>query len=302
MVRIEIIDKSLQDLPRKEEVNFLQMVNKMVNAKKEYSFNEVESAYLVFKWISQNIDIIFFNEDLDEPINAYNSGKGTSKALSSLFNNFCTYLKVKSNSISGYLKWRNLNDCEIQNKGNYTWNYIEIKGEYYLLDVSMASDLKSSYNDILYFYFGTDPEIFIRSHFPNENKWQLLPEQYTFEKFENMTLLHPFFYLLGFKTISPDTGKIIGNGTIILASDKSFPCLSSSINCKGKYINHSVYTIFVDGSTLVRKMTINYNINENENENENKCLIYEVYVNNTNSFVPIAFYNRNDTQNYSFGL
>ena len=82
MVRIEIIDKSLQDLPNKKEVNFLQMVNKMVNAKKEYSLNEVESAYLVFKWISQNINIIFSNEDLDEPINAYNSGKGTSKALS----------------------------------------------------------------------------------------------------------------------------------------------------------------------------------------------------------------------------
>ena len=27
---------------------------------------------------------------------------------------------------------------------NYTWNYIEIDGELYLVDVSMASDLKKS--------------------------------------------------------------------------------------------------------------------------------------------------------------
>jgi hypothetical protein len=55
MVRMEIINKSLQDLPRKKEANFLQMVNKMVSAKKEYSLNETESAFLVFKWIYQNI-------------------------------------------------------------------------------------------------------------------------------------------------------------------------------------------------------------------------------------------------------
>ena len=50
MVRKEIINKSLEELPRKIEANFLQMVNKMVSAKKEYSLNEAESAYLVFKY------------------------------------------------------------------------------------------------------------------------------------------------------------------------------------------------------------------------------------------------------------
>ena len=82
------------------------MVSKMVNAKKEYSLNEAESAYLVFKWISENIYISFnFNKEyIDDPINAYNSWKGSPKALSSLFDNICTFLKVKSGSISGYLK------------------------------------------------------------------------------------------------------------------------------------------------------------------------------------------------------
>ena len=58
----------------------------MINAKKEYSLNEEESAYLVFKWISNNnIKINFFNEDLDDPLKAYNSGIGTPKSLCSLF-------------------------------------------------------------------------------------------------------------------------------------------------------------------------------------------------------------------------
>jgi hypothetical protein len=51
MVRLEIIDQVLKDLPRIKEANILQMVSKMVSAKKEYSLNEAESAYIVFKWI-----------------------------------------------------------------------------------------------------------------------------------------------------------------------------------------------------------------------------------------------------------
>ena len=52
MVRMEIIDKSLKDLPRRKDANILKMVSKMVNAKGEYSLNEAESAYLIFRWIS----------------------------------------------------------------------------------------------------------------------------------------------------------------------------------------------------------------------------------------------------------
>ena len=169
MVRTEIIDKSLQDLPYRKEVNFYKWLVKC-NAKKEYSLNEEESAYLVFKWISNNIKINFSIEDLDDTLKVYNSGIGTTKSLCSLFNNFSYYLKVKSDSIPGYLKWANFYSYEITSNRNYTWNYIEIKGEFYLIDVSMASDLKDSHPEFVYLYFDTEPEIFIRSHFPKENK------------------------------------------------------------------------------------------------------------------------------------
>ena len=104
MVRTDIVDKSLSDLPRKIEANILKMISKMINAKIEYSLNEAESAYLVFKWISENLSVNFNNKYTDDPINVYNSWKGSPKALSSLFDNICSFLKVTSGSISGYLK------------------------------------------------------------------------------------------------------------------------------------------------------------------------------------------------------
>ena len=301
MVRTEIIDKSLQDLPRRKEVEFLQMISKMINARKEYSLNEAESAYLVFKWISENIKINFYDEDLDDPINAYNSGKGTPKSLCSLFNNMSKYLKVVSDSISGYLKWGNYSH-QIQSDRNYTWNYVEIQGEYYLLDVSIVSDteFRDNYAEFIYLYFGTEPEIFIRQHFPKENKWQLLSEPYTLEKFESMALLTPFFYLLGFKTISPDITnltKTIGDEKIILTSDKLITKVDLVKICFDEY-DISMYDGdgYEDGSPD-ENLEIKYN-------NEDECSLYSIDIkhNYTNSYLPVAHYIINYPKNSSSEL
>jgi hypothetical protein len=297
MVRTEIIDKSLQDLPRRKEVEFLQMISKMINARKEYSLNEAESAYLVFKWISENIKFNYYDEDLDDPINAYNSGKGTPKSLCSLFNNMSKYLKVVSDSISGYLKWDYRN--EIQSDRNYTWNYVEIQGEYYLLDVSIVSDteFRDNYAEFIYLYFGTEPEIFIRQHFPKENKWQLLSEPYTLEKFESMALLTPFFYLLGFKTISPDTSKIIGDGKIILTSDKLITKVDLVTDCfNDDGISTGIGDDYEDGSPD-ENLEIEYT-------NEDECSLYSIDIkhNYTNSYVTVAHYSINYPKNSSSEL
>ena len=293
MVRTEIVDKSLSDLPRQKEANILQMVSKMVNAKKEYSLNEAESAYLVFKWISENLFVGFNNEYTDDPINAYNSWKGSPKALSSLFDNICTFLKVKSGSISGYLKGIYYKNYDMLSGSNYTWNYVEIEGEYYLLDVSLASIYKLSLHEFIYLHFGTQPEIFIRSHFPNESKWQLLSKPYTFEKFKSMALLTPFFYLLDFKTISPDTNKISGKVKIILTSDKPIPKYDYGPSCSSEY-GGSIGLDYFDGSPE-GKMEIEYDIDKE------KCLFYgvEFYPKDVRCNAPIVYYSTNYTETSS---
>ena len=225
MVREDIIDKSLLYLPKINEVNILQMCNQMSTVKEKYLLSDIESAYLVFKWITQNIQTYLYKEEgLDDPIGVYTSGKASPKGVSSLFNLICGFWNIKTDSISGYLKLFNIYEADIEIKKNYTWNYIEIDGEYFLIDLGMAYDLKvSNFLDYIYVYFGTDPEIFIRLHFPNESKWQLLSKTYTFEKFESMAFLNPFFYLLGFKAISPDINILNGRGEIKMTSDKSIP-------------------------------------------------------------------------------
>ena len=292
MVRLEIIEQSLKDLPRRKDVNILQMIRNMIKAKQDYSLNEAESAYLVFKWIAQNIWVDFVDENLDDPINAYSSERGSPKALSSLFTHISTFLKVESDSISGYLKSENYEDFTMESDKNYTWNYVEINGEYYLLDVSMAVKLSFNFINYIYLYFGTEPEIFIRQHFPIESKWQLLSEPYTFEKFESLALLTPFFYLLGFKTISPDTTKITGKGKIILSSDKSIPELKVIYDCAQVYGDEESDYVF-HGSPE-GKLEIEYNMNKDE------CIFYyiEIKPKNANTFATVVDFCTNYAKDY----
>ena len=286
MVRTEIIDKILLHLPKREDVNLFQMIREMIKAKEENSFNDTESAYLVFKWITKNIKAEYIGDHIDEPTSAYSLGKGSTKGMSSLFNNMCNLLKVESGSISGYLKWTNIEDYGINLNIEFFWNYVEIDGHYYLIDVTKASDMNEFYSnffsDYTYLYFCTDPEVFIRMHYPKESKWQLLPEPYTYEKFESMAALFPLFYLFGCKTISPDTDILAGSGKIIISSDKPIPELDLYYNCKQEY-DDGVWDA-TDGSN---KIEIEYDIQRD------KCISFSIFLKQPNKleFEPIAIYN-----------
>ena len=154
----------------------------------------------------------------------------------------------------------------------------------------MVADIefRESYPEFIYLCFGTEPEIFIRQHFPKESKWQLLSEPYTFEKFESMALLNPFFYLLGFKTISPDTTKIIGDGKIILTSDKLIQKLDLGLDCfNDDGISSGGLDEYEDGSPD-EKLEIDY-------RNEDECSLYSISIkqNYTNTYVTIFDYSIN---------
>jgi len=112
-----------------------------------------------------------------------------------------------------------------------------------------------------------------------------------------MALLTPFFYLLGFKTISPDITNItkkIGDGRIILTSDKLIPKLDLLWACRNEYdISSGNLDDYEDGSPD-EKLEIEYN-------NEYECSIYSIYIykNYMNTSVEVVYYSINYSKNSS---
>ena len=261
ILKKEIVEQSLLYLPKKNNVNLLEMLLQMVNVKDEYSLNDAESAYLAYQWITKNIKYVY-SEESQDPVTVYNSGIGNVQGISSLFNRICQYLEIESGSILGYVKERNSKDFV------HHWNYMVIDGSYYLVDATMGAAHQSLESNSYYadLYFGTYPEVFIRYHFPKESKWQLLSEPITREQFDSMAYLQTPFCVYGFKTISPDVSELNKDGTVVLTYDKSI----TDITIESWFYDNNLQTIEqVECNYGNGRAEIKYNL-----KNENAAYLY----------------------------
>ena len=207
-VREDLTNMAIIFLPQRTKTDLSQLCFRLSSIEKTYSLNKMETAYIIFTWIHRNIRLEYSNNTKynQTPNIIFKTGKGRPNEISLLFKTMCNQLEIEAGVISGYVKFskRIENDRE--------WNYIKFNNTYYLVDVSYINWSRNEEEISLFFYdldvyFGTKPEIFIRSHFPKETKWQLLNEtnSISFKQFLSMAYLTESFYIDGFKTISPDS-------------------------------------------------------------------------------------------------
>ena len=210
-VRKNIIDVALKNLPKRDVLDELKMILAMKKAKADYSFNEAESTYFVFKWIKNNIYFdCNFSSDVnnDNDVNTYNKGEGSYYGISKLFMKMCEMLGLEVEYIKGYtFKILYINNLREGGKVNYGWNSVKIDNNYYLIDtVKRENCITNEYTFNEDKYFCPRPEAFIRLYFPQDSQWQLLPEAIDLEQFLSFGRLFSSFFKLGFKSISPDKG------------------------------------------------------------------------------------------------
>ena len=223
-VRKDIVDKAISNLPSRKSVDLDSMVNSMKNAKKSYSLSQVETAFLVYKWISQNINYdcyAYYHGEVPvfSPKETYEVGKTVCAGYSLLFEYMGDNLDIETHYVTGYAKGASWVDGKIPTSSNHAWNAIKLGSSYYLIDVTWGSgscdgDVYSpNYGEN---YFCSRPEAFIRSHLPAEEKWQLISPTITLEQFAKMLKLTLDFFDLGFKTVSPDMPTITTNGELTI--------------------------------------------------------------------------------------
>lgn len=274
MVRKEIVDKALANFPKRDEIDVLQMLIQLKNAKEKYSLNDADSAYFIYKWITQNFRANGVEEDLAK---IYKSGKGTRAGLSSLFKRMCSYLDLESDLIPGILRYA-------RGEMEYVWNYVVIDGEYYLLDVATVIEFNYMPGQLFDkdIFFGTEPEAFIRFHYPKEKKWQLLSEPYTLEKFQSLTVLSPIFFMLNLKSVSPDTNNLKKIGTISFTYDESIQI--SNIQFFSLISEHDIDAEF---NITNGKVEIKYNLDD---MSDKTFLGINIKIKNFDEYVPIIYY------------
>ena len=260
-VRKDVVNQAYLQLPKRSQVNILKMCNLLSQAKENYSLNDYESVYLAYYWIGQNIEIDCTNSKskYESAVTAYNEGRSTSTGTTALFSTMVSTLGYKSNYIEGTLKAIvNNNKGECVSEYNHLWNYALINGQYYLFDPSLAAGhcdntFTKFFTD---FYFGTDPQFFIRTHYPESDKWQLLKTTISKEVFTSWAYITKFFYLYGFKTVTPETDNLTINQNleINLTYDKTRDVVidCSKVVYNGQYLFYDYTCSVSDGSGKIK--------------------------------------------------
>ena len=212
-VRKSTVDKALASLPARSRTTKVKMIEAMKTAKKTYSLSEAETAYMVYKWESQNIvyDCYNFNHDRNKidysEDGTYNAGKGVCDGYAKIFLAMCTSLGLEAARVVGYSKSGDFYPGYMPSRADHAWNAVKIGGNYYVLDVTWGSGScngDSYVKSLKDSYFCSNPDAFIRTHLPVEQKWQLVSPTITLEQFVNLLNIGMDFYENGFKTVTPD--------------------------------------------------------------------------------------------------
>ncbi|HEX2951630.1 MAG TPA: transglutaminase domain-containing protein [Armatimonadota bacterium] len=86
-------------------------------------------------------------------------------------------------------------------KKSHAWNAVKIDDDWQLVDCTMGAGYLDGQLNFVHtvddFYFCTPPEKFIFDHFPEDEKWQLLPNPLTAAQFDNLASVSPQFFEYG---------------------------------------------------------------------------------------------------------
>jgi transglutaminase/protease-like cytokinesis protein 3 len=160
-----------------------------------YSHTDSEKAEAIFYWIATHISYdteLRLNTSLQKKIytsetNVVNHVLKRKKALCGgyafLFQKLCLEVGIQSEVIHGFTKKYNTQPTS-RSQPDHTWNAVKLADGWHLLDITWAVSHGST-NKPKMFWYTTKPSDFIKSHYPKEPKWTLLPNAISLEAFQN---------------------------------------------------------------------------------------------------------------------
>lgn len=283
---IEIVKKAPNRL--KSKLNDLIIYLKKVTNK----MNEFEKAYIIFYWLHENIeyDIVGLKTGKAEhrPVEIYTIGKCVCMGYSILFEFIGDQLGLKVYYITGVA----LNTDYEDKYERHAWNVLEVNKIYYIIDSTWGSGYATDdkyTKKLKEFYFCSNPEYFIFTHFPIESKWQLLKSPIKSEDFEKMIKIRYNFFEY-FKGLSDIYKLIITKNEYTFRLYKRYSNIkvivnilicrnhiyTSKNNCEKIITNNEKYIDIKCIFTEINDYQVLISVKNNESNIYNEVIKYEI--------------------------
>ena len=235
----ELCKAIASSLPKRVETNYRSFKD-LIRAKTE-DLSDKEKAYIIFLWICDNIsydaDSFFAGRNVDcSPEGVFKTGSSVCSGYSRLYKDFALYLNLEVECVSCYAKGVGYNVGDKLTSTDHEYNVIKLNNKWYPIDSTWGAGhinnmtFIKSYNE---FYFLANPELLIKTHFPQDSKWQLTSKKYTKAEFEKWPLIKSNFYTYGFERCFPEEGLI----ELKNRNNQKFIVYGSNMNQKGASCN-----------------------------------------------------------------
>ena len=160
-------------------------------------YSDTEKVYAFAKFIT---DKIAYGKRARTPLNTINTMEGVCQDYTELFQELCKISSIENNFVTG------MGVAGVGQIGeyysNHAWNVVKLDGRYVIFDLTWASGYGSGDSFRREFkpkYFNPKPEEFIRDHFPDDTKWQLLENPISKKDYINAPFYDPEFKNLSLK-------------------------------------------------------------------------------------------------------
>ena len=140
--------------------------------------------------------------------------KGICEDYSMLFKTLCDRVGIESKIIVGYARENPRAIGQPAGRSDHAWNAVNLEGGWYLLDPTWGAGTVDGngkfFKEVRTEYFKVQPSDFIKSHFPEEEEMQLLPQPLDAREFGNQPLAGFGYLKYGVYENFPTKGVIDG--------------------------------------------------------------------------------------------
>jgi transglutaminase/protease-like cytokinesis protein 3 len=230
------VDKKVRNYPK------YTSANRLANKIKADFDNDGDKIRAVFVWLTENIKYDLkeyynpkqkrysfkYKNEADKQAKlqrikdqlvdeTFKSRKSVCEGYAQSFKKVCDLLNIESKIIKGYAR-NSTNDIGKSPKSsNHAWNAVKVGRQWKLVDATWAAGYAMNnrwtkfFND---YYFYPNPRDLLRSHFPEEDVWQMVKSPISGKAYANQPLIGQGFFSRKLELVSPKNGIITKKGNL----------------------------------------------------------------------------------------
>jgi len=192
--------------------------------------NDTEKVRAIYRWLTRNIEYDtheYFSSQrkrlyADPAENTFRTRKSVCEGYARLFKRMCDIAGLKAEIVSGWAKgFYYQQDGIMPYQSNHAWNAVLLNGRWHFIDSTWGAghingETKRFVREFDDHWFLTTPQQLIFTHYPEEQKWQLLDQVISLKEWKSLANFNSNYFKYGFDPEENKTAWIKASSSMVI--------------------------------------------------------------------------------------